>query len=579
MKYLFFIFVFFILSTFLTATIINIPADQPTIQAGINVAVDGDTVLVQLGTYFENINFNGNNITVASLFLTTQDTSYISQTLIDGNQDGSVVTFESGEDSIAVLCGFTITNGFNNQGSGEPSGGGINCYEASPTLIDLQVINNYGSRGGGINCHTNSSPNIKNVLISNNTAEGKGGGFSCEWNSNPYLLNIVIDNNNSIISRGGGIFVGPDCSPIFKTISVINNYSWDRGGGVYCNYGATPIFDNAIISDNTAGGNGGGISAYYDCIVQLTNTVISGNSSECYAAGRGGGCQIVGASSAILKNVVISNNISDFGGGIYFSGSSLSYFIMENVTITENTALTGGGIYGSRAALDLTNCIMWNNTLEEVYFNEENNPSSITISYSDIEGGEAGIVTNNNGTVNWLEGNIDEDPLFVGTGEHPYSLLENSPCIDTGIPDTTGLNLPPWDIIGNLRIWDGDGNGSAIIDMGAYEYGAAPYVNADEPTIPNSSSLITHLSNYPNPFNPETTIKFTIGNTEYTEIIIYNIKGQKVKTLVNEVLPSGKHSIIWNGTDKNNKPVSSGIYFLCLKTASDVQMKKMLLLK
>ena len=90
------------------ATIINVPADSRTIQGGINNAVDGDTVLVRPGIYIENINFNGKDIVLASMFLLTQDTSYISQTIIDGNKDGSVVSFESGEDSTSVLTGFTI---------------------------------------------------------------------------------------------------------------------------------------------------------------------------------------------------------------------------------------------------------------------------------------------------------------------------------------------------------------------------------------------------------------------------------------------------------------------------------------
>ena len=144
-KALILIFVLLVVSTCLFSTIINVPDDQPTIQAGIDVAIDADTVLVQPGTYVENINYNGKNITIASLFLTTQDTTYISQTIIDGNQNGTVVSFENGETMGAVLTGFTITNG---------SGGGISCvYNSYPRLENLVIIGNYAEyNGGGILC-------------------------------------------------------------------------------------------------------------------------------------------------------------------------------------------------------------------------------------------------------------------------------------------------------------------------------------------------------------------------------------------------------------------------------------------
>ena len=101
--------------------------------------------------------------------------------------------------------------------------------------------------------------------------------------------------------------------------------------------------------------------------------------------------------------------------------------------------------------------------------------------------------------------------------------------------------------------------------------------NEDEMISPDATSL---YQNYPNPFNPETTIRFTTENTEKnTEIVIYNLKGQKVKTLVNEVLPAGQHSVVWDGKDDNNKPVSSGIYFYKLKSDNYEKTKKMLLMK
>ena len=99
----------------------EVPSVYSTIQSAIDAASNGDTVLVQPGTYVENINFNGKKIVVGSLYVSTGDTSYVSRTIIDGNENGSVVTIDSNVDSTALLAGFTITNG---RGSGYP----VNFY-------------------------------------------------------------------------------------------------------------------------------------------------------------------------------------------------------------------------------------------------------------------------------------------------------------------------------------------------------------------------------------------------------------------------------------------------------------------
>jgi hypothetical protein len=119
-----------------SATIINIPADCPTIQQGIDAGDDGDTVIVQPGTYPENIDFRGHNIVLASLFLTTADTSYISKTIIDGNSSGRVVAFTSGENGSAMLIGFTITNGDDRLAAG------IYCKSSSPRISNNIIKGN-----------------------------------------------------------------------------------------------------------------------------------------------------------------------------------------------------------------------------------------------------------------------------------------------------------------------------------------------------------------------------------------------------------------------------------------------------
>jgi hypothetical protein len=197
-----------LLSTLVTtisfADIINVPTDIDSIQGGIDLANDGDTVLVDVGTYYENINFKGKNIVVGSLTLITGETSYISQTVIDGDSIGSVVTFEDSEDSTVVLCGFTITNGVgedNGWDSYQYEGGGILCTKSNPILKDLLITGNSCDDGGGIYLD-NSSPTLVNVTITENDA-GRGGG---------------------IFATKGGRFGNPESNPKFDPVNRCNIY-------------------------------------------------------------------------------------------------------------------------------------------------------------------------------------------------------------------------------------------------------------------------------------------------------------------------------------------------------------------
>ena len=87
------------------------------------------------------------------------------------------------------------------------------------------------------------------------------------------------------------------------------------------------------------------------------------------------------------------------------------------------------------------------------------------------------------------------------------------------------------------------------------------------------------LGNFPNPFNPTTSIRFEVQGSRFVNIEVYNIRGQRVRTLVNDVYQAGEHFVVWNGKDDNGQDVSSGMYFYKMQTGDFVQTKRMVIIK
>jgi predicted outer membrane repeat protein len=296
------------------------------------------------------------------------------------------------------------------------------------------------------------------------------------------ITNCIISGNSAEGYHeysGGGIRCGPCCLTIEGSTISDNSAGYDRGGGIYC--GGDLKITNCTITGNSTESGGGGVDC--ESATTIANSTISDNTG-----GWGGG--ICCGESTAITNCTINGNSARWVGGIYCTIGNLT---VTNCTITGNTEKEGygGGICSYNSNSTITNCILWGNLSangHEIYISE--NTRNASVSYTDVEGGQADVYVEPGGVLNWGLGNIDIDPCFVGPGywdandipddanddfwvDGDYHLLSSSPCIDAG----TDAGVYD-DIEGNIRPFDYpgvDNNGELPeFDMGAYE---AIYIN------------------------------------------------------------------------------------------------------
>jgi parallel beta-helix repeat protein len=214
------------------ASVISVPSAQPTIQSGISVAKDGDTVLVAPGTYTENINFMGKAITVKS-------SKGARVTIIDGGGVAPVVTFDTNETSSSTLNGFTLQHGISTANS-LYMGAGVYVYFAAPTIKNNIIQNNNGCNGSGIGVYY-SSPVIQANTVKSNTMNGCSGGSGAVSVNGPGSTEIIgntIRDNTANIGNCGGISLDGSSSTTIQnniiTGNVVTGLSPASVGGGIC---------------------------------------------------------------------------------------------------------------------------------------------------------------------------------------------------------------------------------------------------------------------------------------------------------------------------------------------------------
>lgn len=530
--------------------------------------------------------------------------------------DGSDIT------NTALLDGFTITKSNADAASVHHQGGGMYNGDSSPSIKNCTFSDNFSVGKGGGMFNYNSSPELTNCTFSTNRVNLYGAGMYNN-NSSPQLANCTFTSNLSLIS-GGGMY-NLSGIPILTNCKFTSN-SADNGGAIYGYVSAiitNSLFDGNI-SIHTAGAmyNNGS-----SCAPVITNCTFTANSTR-----KGGGIyNSAGATPSLINTILWGNSASTEGNEVYNDTTGdpsipiYSYCDIRNSggssawntdlgtdsgnNIDSDPLFVGSGdypylIYGNSPCTDLGD----NSVNSETYdirgsgFSRKvtkDTGAAGTIDMGayeyklgfDPEGDSELPVTLSSFTAICLAGNSElqwttqseSNNLGWNIYRSQTGDVSNAMILNATLIPGAGVAIEPTDYSftdeGELAVnatyyyWIEDITYDNIANL----HGPVSITVSENDQDPNAPEIVleTTVLNYPNPFNPETQIYFSLKENETAKKIeIYNSKGQKICNFASPISPQ-----LWNGKDNHGSDVSSGIYIYKLTTDKKSYTKKMVLSK
>lgn len=446
------------------------------------------------------------------------------------------------------------TTGFHNDTI--PGGGWLGIrYDALNAAVDSSIFSycwfEYGkavsedsllNHGGAICIRDFSEVEISHCIFTQNKAMDKGGAIYLK-NADILLMHNQFSNNiaggsNQLWGYGGAVCTD-DGEPIIMRNSFVGNSSTGIGGALAVRFTDCPVYFNTFTENQSAIGGAMGVLHVPVCSHVISNNLVYGNLGYFF----GGGVSNNNSSPVWVNNTIVFNSCMSYGGGFYCKDSINP--LVYNTIIWGNQAAVGTQVY------------LWDSFAQASFY------------HCDVQEGWEGFAGAGSGGAYIGEyiNNIDADPMFENIGLSIFSLTETSPCINTGIPDTTGLLIPETDLAGSPRFIGQN------IDIGAYEYqfpiGIQEQANFNDAVF---------YAPFPNPATENVTFSFYLLQPAEVMLSICNTSGHMVKTIAPGILDAGRHDFSWQ-IDGEHALMAPGVYTCILSVGTKTFERKVVISK